>query len=191
MLAPAGVATIEFPHLLRLIDGQPVRHDLPRALLLLLVPDRARRCSPRTGSSVFDVDELPTHGGSLRLYAQRAATGRRAGQPRVPELCRSRARARLRHARGAHLGFAARVEETKCEPARVPDRARAETGKRVAGYGAPGKGNTLLNYCGIRTDLLDYTVDRNPYKQGRFLPGTHIPIRAPAGARPESGPTTS
>ncbi len=124
------------------------------------------------------VDELPTHGGSLRLYVRHAGDTERPVSPRVDAL-----RAREMSTGLRDLAYYARfdeyVKETKRKLLDFLVRAKRE-GKRIAGYGAPGKGNTLLNYCGIRTDFLDYTVDRNPYKQGRYLPGTHIPVHAPS-----------
>jgi hypothetical protein len=126
---------------------------------------------------VFDVDELKSHGGSLRLYAQNGVTGRRPVSERVHELA-ARERSLGFDSLEAHRSFSGRVNETKWQLLEFLIARRRE-GKRIAGYGAPGKGNTLLNFCGIRTDLLEYTVDRNPYKQGQFLPGTHIPIRHP------------
>ena len=125
---------------------------------------------------LFDVDELPTHGGSLRVYAKHADD---------PRPVTERARALLQREidagfmrLDAYGGFAGRVQETKRKLLDFLIRDK-RAGKKVAGYGAPGKGNTLLNYCGVRTDFIDFTVDRNPYKQGKFLPGTHIPIFAP------------
>jgi len=123
------------------------------------------------------VEELPTHGGSLRIYARHAEHDGHPVGERVDAL-----RAR-EHAAGMgelawYEGFAEQVHETKRKLLTFLIEAR-RAGKRVAGYGAPGKGNTLLNYCGIRTDFLDYTVDRSPYKQGNHLPGTRIPIHAP------------
>jgi len=129
------------------------------------------------GLELFDVDELKSHGGSLRLYAQRSDTGRRSVTSRVEELAECERSLGFDTLAG-HLSFAPRVHETKWRLLEFLIARRRE-GKRIAGYGAPGKGNTLLNFCGIRTDLLDYTVDRNPYKQGMFLPGTHIPIKHP------------
>jgi hypothetical protein len=129
------------------------------------------------GLELFDVDELRSHGGSLRYYAQRAGTGRRAVTSRVEDLA-ERERALGFDTLEGHRSFSRQVNETKWRLLEFLIARRRE-GKRIAGYGAPGKGNTLLNFCGIRTDLLEYTVDRNPYKQGMFLPGTHIPIRHP------------
>src|SRR5207248_11299655 len=126
------------------------------------------------GLRLFDVEELPTHGGSLRIYARHAQDTAQPVGPRVDAL-------RQREIDGGFLtleryrGFHAQVERTKRQLLSFLIDAR-ERGKKVVGYGAPGKGNTLLNYCGIRTDFLEFTVDRNSYKQGRFLPGTHIPI---------------
>jgi SAM-dependent methyltransferase len=176
VLAPDGVATIEVPHLLRLVESNQfdtIYHEHFSYFSLL----SARRVLEAHGLEVFDVDELKSHGGSLRLYAQRAGTGRQAVTPRVDELA-DRERGRGFDTLEAHRSFSRQVNETKWRLLEFLIALRRE-GKRIAGYGAPGKGNTLLNFCGIRTDLLEYTVDRNPYKQGQFLPGTHIPIRHP------------
>ena len=164
--------------------AQPVRHHLPRALLVLLVL-AATRFSRRTGCEVFDVEELASHGGSLRLSRAAPGSGPRAVPRNVPP-----GRARRAHGVDAlegHSGFAPRVAETKWRLLEYLIEAR-RGGAKIAAYGAPAKGNTLLNYCGIRTDLVDFTVDRNPYKQGMFLPGTRIPISAPEAlddARPD------
>jgi hypothetical protein len=137
----------------------------------------ARRVLAAQGLEVFDVEEVPTHGGSLRLYAQRAGEGGRAVGDPVAELL----------AREAELGierldyyrdFASRVRATKWRLVEFLTGERRR-GKSIVGYGAPAKGNTLLNYCGVRGDLLDYTVDRSPHKQGLYLPGTHLPIHSP------------
>jgi hypothetical protein len=184
VLADEGVITLEFPHLIRLIERNQfdtIYHEHFSYFSLMT----ARRILAAHALDVFDVDELPTHGGSLRLYAQRAG-GSRSRTPAVDELAR----------REEELGFATlepygpfrdRVEETKRSLLEFLVDAKRE-GASIVGYGAPGKGNTLLNYCGIRTDFLDYTVDRNPYKHGLFLPGTHIPIHDPdriAETRPD------
>jgi SAM-dependent methyltransferase len=176
ILAPQGVATIEVPHLLRLVEGNQfdtIYHEHFSYFSLLT----ARRVLAAHGLELFDVDELRSHGGSLRLYAQRAATGRHAVTPAVEDLA-ERERARGFDTLDGHRSFARRVDETKWALLEFLIARRRE-GRRIAGYGAPGKGNTLLNFCGVRTDLLEYTVDRNPYKQGQYLPGTHIPIRHP------------
>jgi SAM-dependent methyltransferase len=176
LLAPDGVVTIEVPNLVRLIEGNQfdtIYHEHFSYFTFLT----ARRVLSGHGLDVFDVDELSTHGGSLRLYAQRRSGGRQRVGPMVEALA-ERERALGFDTLEGHGEFAARVEDTKWRLLEfLIDRRRS--GSRIAGYGAPGKGNTLLNYCGIRTDLLDFTVDRNPYKQGQFLPGTHIPILHP------------
>jgi SAM-dependent methyltransferase len=176
VLAPDGVATIEVPHLLRLVESNQfdtIYHEHFSYFSLLT----ARRVLEAHGLEVFDVDELKSHGGSLRVYAQLAGTGRQPVTDRVDELA-ERERGLGFDTLEAHRSFSHRAHETKWQLLEFLIARRRE-GKRIAGYGAPGKGNTLLNFCGIRTDLLEYTVDRNPYKQGQFLPGTHIPIRHP------------
>jgi SAM-dependent methyltransferase len=185
LLAPHGVVTIEVPHLLRLVEDNQfdtIYHEHFSYFSLLT----ARKVLAAHGLEVFDVDELKSHGGSLRIYAQRRSGGERPVGPKVEALL-ARERALGFDMLEGHGGFSARVEETKWRLLEFLIECRRD-GKRVAGYGAPGKGNTLLNYCGIRTDLLEFTVDRNPYKQGMFLPGTHIPIRHPEAleqARPD------
>ena len=176
VLAPDGVATIEVPHLLRLVESNQfdtIYHEHFSYFSLLT----ARRVLEAHCLEVFDVDELKSHGGSLRLYAQRAGTGRQAVTSRVKELA-ERERGLGFDTLEAHRSFSRQVNETKWRLLEFLIARRRE-GKRIVGYGAPGKGNTLLNFCGIRTDLLEYTVDRNPYKQGQYLPGTHIPIKHP------------
>jgi C-methyltransferase C-terminal domain/Putative zinc binding domain/Methyltransferase domain len=184
LLAPRGVTTIEFPHLARLIDENQfdtIYHEHFSYFSFLT----ARTVLAAHGLEVFDVEELATHGGSLRVYAQRAGAGRPvcAAVSKLAERERGLELDRLE----GHSAFAERVAETKWRLLEFLIDCRRD-GKRVAGYGAPGKGNTLLNYCGIRTDLLEFTVDRNPYKQGMFLPGTRIPIHHPEAleqARPD------
>ncbi len=146
----------------------------------------ASACSPKHGLTLFDVDEIPTHGGSLRIYARHAANARLAVTEKVAEL-RARERAAGLERAETYRSFAEQVRATKRSLLKFLIQAK-EQGKRVVGYGAPAKGNTLLNYCGVRSDLLEFTVDRSPHKQGRFLPGVHIPILAPeaiAQARPD------
>jgi C-methyltransferase C-terminal domain/Putative zinc binding domain/Methyltransferase domain len=185
LLAPEGVVTIEVPHLVRLVEDNQydtIYHEHFSYFSFLT----ARKVLSAHGLHVFDVDELATHGGSLRLYAQRRSTGRRRVSSKVGALA-ERERALGFDTLDGHGDFSTRVEQTKWSLLEFLIDRRRE-GERVAGYGAPGKGNTLLNYCGIRTDLLEFTVDRNPYKQGQFLPGTHIPIRHPEAleqARPD------
>jgi hypothetical protein len=129
------------------------------------------------GLTLFDVEDLPTHGGSLRIYARHTEDADNALAPRLMEVKAREEVAGLTRLDG-YLAYTARVRETKRKLLAFLIAAKDE-GKRIAGYGAAAKGNTLLNYCGIRRDFIDYTVDRSPHKQGRFLPGTHIPIYHP------------
>jgi SAM-dependent methyltransferase len=184
LVKPDGLVTLEFPHLLRLIDRRQydtIYHE-HYSYLSLLTSSRALAAARLR---VVDVDELDTHGGSLRVYARPEQA---AGEPttRVKSVLDDEEAAGL-HTVAGHDGFADDVLKIKTD---LLDflLAAARDGRSVAGYGAPGKGNTLLNHCGIRSDLLAYTVDRSPVKQGKFLPGTHIPIHAPerlAETRPE------
>jgi SAM-dependent methyltransferase len=175
LLAEDGVLTLEFPHLVNLVEGNQfdtIYHEHFSYFSLLTT----RAVLEAHGLQVFDVDELPTHGGSLRVYAQRQGVRRPASEA-VGALLRREEE--LGYATLApYASFAARVEETKRALLEFLIGAKRR-GATIAGYGAPGKGNTLLNYCGIRTDFLDYTVDRNPYKHGLLLPGTRIPIFPP------------
>ena len=179
-----GTVTLEFPHLLRLIERRQydtIYHE-HFSYLSLLTSSRALETA---GLRVTDVEELDTHGGSLRVYARPVES---AGEPsaRVKAVLAAEEAAGLHTVEG-HEGFAPAVLKIKSDLLDFLLGAARE-GKSVAGYGAPGKGNTLLNHCGIRTDLLSYTVDRSPVKQGKFLPGTHIPIYAPerlAETRPD------
>jgi C-methyltransferase C-terminal domain len=129
------------------------------------------------GLCVYDVEEIPTHGGSLRIYAGHTGATDLTIGPAVQRLEEYEKQFGL-HRLDTYTQFAEQVRETKRKLLTFLIEAKRQ-GKTIAGYGAPGKGNTLLNYCGIRTDFVDYTVDRNPYKHGKFLPGTHIPIYAP------------
>jgi SAM-dependent methyltransferase len=176
VLAPTGTATLEFPHLQRLIEGNQfdtIYHEHFGYFSLLAV----EAIFAAHGLAIFDVEELWTHGGSLRIYARPTADTGRPVSPRVGAL-RAREEGLGFRDMATYAAFEERVRETKRRILELLIAAK-RAGKRIAGYGAPGKGNTLLNYCGIRTDFLDFTVDRNPYKHGRFLPGTHIPCFAP------------
>jgi SAM-dependent methyltransferase len=175
LLREDGTATFEFPHLLHLLDRleyDTIYHEHFSYFSFATIVEILRAHE----LAVYDVEELPTHGGSLRVYAQhvggpneeRAVVGEMLAREESEGL-----RTPARYAR-----FAEDVKESKRALLDLLIRLRRE-GKQVVGYGAPGKGNTLLNYCGIRTDLLDYTVDRNPHRQGLFTPGTHIPIHPP------------
>jgi hypothetical protein len=185
LLADSGVLTMEFPHLVRLIEQaqfDTIYHEHFSYFSFLT----AERLFSAHGLRLFDVEELPTHGGSLRVYVQHADSGPHAVSERVDRL-RDRELADGYGRLETYEGFPRRVEAIKATLLDFLRTAR-DAGKRVAGYGAPGKGNTLLNYCGIRSDLLAFTVDRNPYKQGLYTPGTHIPIAHPdriAEARPD------
>jgi len=180
VLAPRGVITLEFPHLMRLVaenQFDTIYHEHFSYFSLL----SATRILAAHGLVVYDVDELETHGGSLRVYACHAEDPLRPITPRVDTLRAHEIAAGL-ETLGYYADFADRVRETKQKLLDFLVAAK-RAGKSIVGYGAPGKGNTLLNYCGIRTDFLDYTVDRNPYKHGKFLPGTHIPIHPPERIR--------
>ena len=175
LLGSEGSATLEFPHLVRLMEGNQfdtIYHEHFSYLSLSVVREIVRA----HGLRVYDVDEIPTHGGSLRVYACRQSASIEE-RPAVEELCAREEEFGLRRLE-TYARFAEQVMETKRQLLDFLIAAR-RAGQRVAGYGAPGKGNTLLNYCGIRTDFLEYTVDRNPYKHGKFLPGTHVPIHPP------------
>ena len=176
LLKPDGVLTMEFPHLMRLMaenQFDTIYHEHFSYFSFMT----AEKIFAAHGLVLFDVEELPTHGGSLRIYGRHAKDTSKPISQRVVVL-----RSRELDAGFATLdvygAFGEQVKETKRKLLEFLIQAK-RAGKSVAGYGAPGKGNTLLNYCGIRTDFVDYTVDRNPYKQGKFLPGTHIPIYHP------------
>ncbi|MFL5500187.1 MAG: methyltransferase domain-containing protein [Gemmatimonadaceae bacterium] len=185
LLAPNGVVTIEFPHLLKTIDGNQfdqVYHEHFSYFSLYA----AERIFAAHSLPVFDVEELPTHGGSIRIYARHAEDTSKEVTQRLVDLRAREAEAGIATLEYYH-DFESRVRETKRKLLEFLIEAK-RAGKRVVGYGAPGKGNTLLNYCGIRTDFIDFTVDRSPHKHGKFLPGTHIPIHAPErlwDARPD------
>jgi SAM-dependent methyltransferase len=174
-LKPGGMITMEFPHLMRLMMGNQfdtIYHEHFSYLSLLT----ARQIFAANGLEIVDVDELPTHGGSLRIYARHA--GEAAAARAVDEL-EGRERESGLDRLATYTSFGDQVRQLKRAILKFLIGAK-ESGKQIVGYGAPAKGNTLLNYCGIRSDLIDYTVDRSPHKQGLFLPGTRIPIHAPS-----------
>jgi 2-polyprenyl-3-methyl-5-hydroxy-6-metoxy-1,4-benzoquinol methylase len=171
-----GVITMEFPHLLRLMQDNlfdTIYHEHFSYLSLYTV----ERVFAEYGLRVFDVQEVPTHGGSLRIFATHADNDERPTEPNVGAVKAAESDAGLQDLH-AYPAFSERVKETKRSLLRFLMDAR-EQGKTVVGYGAPAKANTLLNYCGVRTDLLDYTVDRSPHKQDHFVPGVHVPIYGP------------
>jgi SAM-dependent methyltransferase len=179
LVRPGGVITMEFPHLLELIqDNQfdTVYHEHFSYFSFLT----AERIFARHGLRLFDVEQLPTHGGSLRIYACRHADPRPQSE-RAAEL-EARERSAGLDALDVYANYARRVQVEKREILSFLIALKRQ-GLSIAGYGAPAKGNTLLNFCGIRTDFIDYTVDVNPHKQGHLLPGSHIPIRAPEALR--------
>jgi hypothetical protein len=176
LLHDRGIITMEFPHLMRLFEDcqiDTIYHEHFSYFSFI----SAEKIFAAHGLTLFDVEELPTHGGSLRIYAQHSNKGiypvtRRVGDLRAREI--TAGYANLDH----YYAFEERALRTKQKLIEFLENAKRE-GKRVVGYGAPAKGNTLLNYCGVSPDLIEYTVDRNPHKQGRLLPGTHIPIYEP------------
>jgi hypothetical protein len=177
ILADDGVVTMEFPHLLCLMrDNQfdTIYHEHFSYFSFLA----AMRIFAAHGLRIFDVDRLTTHGGSLRIFATHHENHRRPDQPSIANLSTEERDAGLDQV-DCYSAFSKQVNKTKRELLDfLVDAKRA--GKTIVGYGAPAKGNTLLNFCGIRTDFLDFTVDRSPHKQGMFLPGTRIPIADPA-----------
>jgi SAM-dependent methyltransferase len=175
LLKPGGTITMEFPHLVRLIDERQfdtIYHEHFSYFSFLT----ARDVFAEHGLSLYDVEELPTHGGSLRIYAGHADDTKEPSE-RAGTLAQREHDAGLRQL-STYRKFASSVIEEKREILDFLISLKRE-GNTIAGYGAAAKGNTLLNFCGIRTDFLEYTADLNPHKQGRYLPGTHIPIRAP------------
>jgi len=176
VLKPRGVITMEFPHLMRLMEENQfdtIYHEHFSYFSLITV----EKVFNAHGLTLFDVEELPTHGGSLRIYACHSEDTSRPVARRVANL-KEREKAtgfdQLEH----YFIFSDKVKTTKRQLLSFLISAK-QKGKSIVGYGAPAKGNTLLNYCGIRSDFIDYTVDRSPHKQGSFLPGTHIPIYHP------------
>jgi SAM-dependent methyltransferase len=173
LLKPQGVVTIEFPHLVRLMEENQfdtIYHEHFSYFSFI----SAEKIFAAHQLTLFDVEELPTHGGSLRIYAKHTGDTSKPISERMIELRNREEKAGLTRME-TYSAFSEQVKETKRKLLASLIKVKNE-GKTICGYGAPGKGNTLLNYCGIGTDFLDYTVDRNPYKHGKFTPGTHIPI---------------
>ena len=175
LLADDGALSMEFPHLLQLVahtQFDTIYHEHFSYFSLLAV----QRIFRHHGLEIFDVEELPSHGGSLRIYAQHpdGACPHRDSVERLLAKERDAGLDRLE----IYRHFSERVHEVKRDLLEFLIEAR-RAGHRVVGYGAPAKGNTLLNFCGVGTDFIEYTVDRSPHKQGRFLPGTHIPVHSP------------
>lgn len=176
LLKPTGVITMEFPHLMRLMDENQfdtIYHEHFSYFSLFTV----EQVFAAHGLTLFDVEELPTHGGSLRIFARHTEDTSKPVSDRVHAL-RERELAAGFDRLETYANFGEQVRETKRKLLEFLIEAKRE-GKSIVGYGAPGKGNTLLNYCGIKTDFLDYTVDRSPYKQGKYLPGSRIPVYHP------------
>ena len=173
LLKPRGVATFEFPHLMRLIEEtqfDTIYHEHFSYLSLTAV----EHIFAANGLAVFDVEELPTHGGSLRVFAQRGDSGRHARELRVDELLAEEAR-RGMHGTAYYAGFQAKVDQVKDDFLLFLLEAKRQ-GKGLAAYGAAAKGNTLMNYAGVRPDLIPFVADRNPAKQGKYMPGSRIPV---------------
>jgi hypothetical protein len=185
LLKPEGTITMEFPHLMRLVEQNQfdtIYHEHFSYLSFAVVG----QIFAHHGLDLFDVEELDTHGGSLRIFARHQEDNSKTTSLTVEEL-RTRERAVGMHALDYYRGYQPRVEATKRSLLKFLIEQK-ENGKQIVAYGAPAKGNTLLNYCGVGTDLIDYAVDRSPHKQGRFLPGTRIPVFSPeriAETRPD------
>lgn len=180
LLKQTGVITMEFPHLLRLI-GDKLFDTIYHEHFSYFSLHAVSQVFEKQGLTIFDVEEVTTHGGSLRIYAQHAGEGGRPVSDRIHEL-QSRERAAGFQKLDAYLTFGRQMTAAKRSLLAFLIEAK-NSGKVIVGYGAPAKGNTLLNYCGVRTDFIEYTVDRSPYKQGQFLPGCHIPIMPPEHVR--------
>jgi len=176
LLKPDGIITMEFPHLMSLMESNQfdtIYHEHFSYFSFAVV----ERVFAAHALTLFDVEKLSTHGGSLRIYACHTEDAGKQVTTRVKVLKAAEEAAGVLRI-DTYFSFAKKVEETKHKLLEFLIEAKRE-GKSIAGYGAPGKGNTLLNYCGVRTDFIDYTVDRNPYKHGKYTPGTHIPIFHP------------
>ncbi|MCG2735263.1 MAG: class I SAM-dependent methyltransferase [Candidatus Methanoperedenaceae archaeon] len=171
-----GIITMEFPHLLKLIEGNQfdtIYHEHFSYFSFYTV----QKLFSSHDLEIFDVEEIPTHGGSLRIYARHKDDKSKAITNKIRDLLKKEEIAGIFDL-NTYYNFCEKVKLTKRKLLQFLVQAKND-GQKIVGYGAPAKGNTLLNYCGIRTDFLDYTVDRSPYKQNKYLPGTHIPIKNP------------
>ena len=180
LLKPGGTITMEFPHLLRLMEENQfdtIYHEHFSYFSLTTV----ERIFAAHGLTIFDVDTLSTHGGSLRIYAHHTGETVQTTSKAMQQAKSMESQKGL-HTLAAYSAFGEQVKKTKRSLLTFLIGVK-QAGKSVAGYGAPAKGNTLLNYCGIRQDFIDYTVDLSPHKQGKFLPGTHIPVYTPEKIR--------
>jgi hypothetical protein len=175
-LKPHGIITMEFPHLLKMMENNQF-DTIYQEHYSYLSLHSVRYLFNSHGLEIFDVEEHPTHGGSLRIFVKHQNDQTNEISPHVAEMLDTEKQAGLLDP-AAYEKFRLKVETIKRTLLQCLITAKNE-GKIIVGYGAPAKGNTLLNYCGIRSDFLDYTVDANPHKQDHFLPGTHIPIRHP------------
>ena len=176
ILQPRGVVTLEFPALFQLLKGNQfdtIYHEHFSYFSFY----SAERIFQKHGLEIFDIEELPTHGGSIRIFLHHIEDDFHQVSKHVDAFRRQELKDGVNQLE-TYSSFGERVHETKRKLLEFLIQAK-RSGKKIAGYGAPGKGNTLLNYCGIRTDFLEYTVDKSPFKQGKFLPGTHIPIFPP------------
>lgn len=176
VLKPSGILTMEFPHLLQIVEGNQFDtiHEEHFSYLSLLTVEKIFATH---GLTLFDVEEIPTHGGSIRIYGKHDNAPTPIVSDRIAQVKQKEIQAGLDKIK-TYLNFGDRVKKTKRKLLSFLIEAKAK-GKVIVAYGAPSKGNILLNYCGIRTDFIDYVVDRNPHKQGLFLPGSHIPIFSP------------
>jgi SAM-dependent methyltransferase len=176
LLKPQGIITIEFPHLMKLLERtqfDTIYHEHFSYFSFTTV----ETIFEHHGLVLFDVEELTTHGGSIRVYAGHSNNNHREITDRVVDMKEKEKKAGL-HTLDTYISFPQKIRRIKNDLLEFLISAR-KSGKKIVGYGAPAKGNTLLNYCGIRNDFIEYTVDRNPHKQGHYLPGTHIPILSP------------
>ncbi|MEO1626871.1 MAG: methyltransferase C-terminal domain-containing protein, partial [Bacteroidota bacterium] len=180
LLQEDGILTMEFPHLQQLVANNQF-DTIYHEHFSYFSFGTARRIFAHHGITLFDVEELPTHGGSIRIYGRHSENEALAVTSNVQTLLQREQDLGMERL-DYYADFQKKVKRTKRQLLQFLIQAKEE-GKTVVGYGAPGKGNTLLNYCGIRTDFLDYTVDRSPHKQGNFLPGTHIPVYSPEKIR--------